>query len=167
MEARRGRDGSILRPVGTNRDPTYTASLGAEGLLVFSPPPPAGTTYDQWLASAGAVHGPAALLDYAFGASVPGALDPEYGPSLAGRDGLLILTYYVRSDANGLAVTPELSVDLAGANGGFGPDARITDVSLGTVTTAGGAVLDRREARVTMSDVAPKALLRLRATQQQ
>ena len=147
--------------------PTYTASLGAEGLLVFSPPPPAGTAYDEWLASAGAVHGPAALLDYAFGASAPGALDPPYGPSVSGREGLLILTYYVRSDAVGLAVTPELSVDLAGINGGFGPDARITEVSLGTVTTADGVVLDRREARLTMSDVAPKALLRLRVTQQQ
>ena len=147
--------------------PTYTASLGAEGLLVFSRPPPAGTAYDEWLASAGAVHGPAALLDYAFGASAPGALDPPYGPSVSGREGLLILTYYVRSDAVGLAVTPELSVDLAGINGGFGPDARITEVSLGTVTTADGVVLDRREARLTMSDVAPKALLRLRVTQQQ
>ena len=146
--------------------PTYTASLGAEGLLVFSPPP-AGTAYDGWLASAGAVHGPAALLDYAFGASAPGALDPQYGPSVSGREGLLILTYYVRSDAVGLAVTPELSVDLAGVNGGFGPDARISDVSLGTVTTADGVVLDRREARLTMSDVAPKAFLRLRLTQQQ
>ncbi len=147
--------------------PTYTASLGAEGLLVFSPPPPAGIAYDEWLGSAGAVHGPAALLDYAFGASAPGALDPPYGPSVSGREGLLILTYYVRSDAVGLAVTPELSVDLAGINGGFGPDARITEVSLGTVTTADGVVLDRREARLTMSDVAPKALLRLRVTQQQ
>ena len=147
--------------------PTYTASLGAEGLLVFSPPPPAGTAYDGWLTSAGAVHGPAALLDYAFGASAPGTLAPPYGPSVSGREGLLILTYYVRSDAVGLAVTPELSVDLTGANGGFGPDARITDVSLGTVTTTDGVVLDRREARLTMSDVAPKALLRLRVTQQQ
>jgi parallel beta-helix repeat protein/autotransporter-associated beta strand protein len=147
--------------------PTYTASLGAEGLLVFSPPPPAGSAYDEWLASAGAVHGPAALLDYAFGASVPGTLAPPYGPSVSGREGLLILTYYVRSDAVGLAVTPELSVDLAGINGGFGPDARITGVSLGTVTTTDGVVLDRREARLTMSDVAPKAFLRLRVTQQQ
>ena len=80
---------------------------------------------------------------------------------------MLILTYYVRSDAVGLAVTPELSVDLAGISGGFGPDARITDVSLGTVTTTDGVVLDRREARLTMSDVAPKAFLRLRVTQQQ
>jgi hypothetical protein len=147
--------------------PTYTASLAADGLLVFSPPPPAGTTYDGWLVSAGAVHGPAALLDYAFGSSAPGALDPQYGPSVSWREGLLILSYYVRSTAVGLAVTPELSVDLARVNGGFGPDARITAVSLGTVTTADGVVLDRREARVTMSDVAPKAFLRLRVTQQQ
>ena len=160
-------NGVALSQIRASGFPTYTASLSAEGLLVFSPPPPAGTTYGEWLASAGAVHGPAALLDYAFGASVPGALDPRYGPSVSGREGLLILTYYVRSDADGLVVMPELSANLAGANGGFGPDARITDVSLGTVTTAGGAVLDRREARVTMSDVAPKALLRLRATQQQ
>jgi hypothetical protein len=146
--------------------PTYTASLGVEGLLVFSPPPPAGTAYDEWLASAGAVHGPTALLDYAFGASAPSLLDPQYGPTVALRDGLLVLTYHVRMDATGLGVTPELSVDLAGANGTFGPDARITDVSLGTVA-AGGVVLDRREARITLSEVAPKAFLRLKVTQQQ
>jgi hypothetical protein len=130
--------------------PTYSVSLGTDGLLVFSPPSPAGTTYDGWLASAGAVHVPTALLDYAFGASGPGLLDPQYGPTVALRDGLLVLTYHVRMDAIGLGVTPELSVDLAGANGTFGPDARITDVSLGTVA-AGGAVLDWREARITLS----------------
>jgi predicted MFS family arabinose efflux permease len=32
---------------------------------------------------------------------------------------------------------------------------------------AGGVVLDRREARITLSEVAPKAFLRLKVTQQQ
>ena len=55
--------------------PTYSASLDSAGLLEFLPPPPSGTTYVGWLASAGARATPESLFEYAYGAPVPGSAD--------------------------------------------------------------------------------------------
>ncbi|MEY3479362.1 MAG: hypothetical protein RIQ71_137 [Verrucomicrobiota bacterium] len=158
-------NGVSLSRIRSAETPTYSASFGVGGLLIFSPSTPSGTTYDGWLSSAGAVHAPSALLDYAFGASAPGLLPAQYCPSGALREGMVVLTYYVRQGAIGLTAVPELSLALDGQGNGFAPSALITEVSTGTVST-NGVSLDRREASIRIGDVGAKAFLRVKVTQQ-
>jgi hypothetical protein len=70
-----------------------------------------------------------------------------------------MLTYYVRQDAVGLTVTPELNVSLSAE--AFHASNLINDASIGFVS-AGGTPLDRRQSTVKKSDVGAKAFLRLK-----
>ena len=158
-------NGVAVSQIRSAENPPYIASLSAGGLLVFSPPSPAGTTYEGWLSSAGIVHASASLLEYAFGASAPGLLPEQYWPVTTSQDGRVVLAYYVRQGAIGLTVVAELSVGLDSAGGGFGPSGLLTDVPIGTVSV-NGVVLERREASVRIGDVGAKGFLRIKVTQQ-
>jgi autotransporter-associated beta strand protein len=145
--------------------PTYSASLDSAGLLEFLPPPPSGTTYVGWLASAGARATPESLFEYAYGAPVPGSADSQYSPAMTVRGEMLVLTYHVRQGAIGLTVSPEVSVALDGPGAGFGPSVLLTDVSTGPVL-ANGVLLDRREASIPISIFGAKAFLRVVVAQE-
>jgi len=166
-------NGVPLSRIKSAENPTYPATLAANGLLTFinpsptptptpTPTPPSGSTYTGWLDAASASHTSAALLDYAFGAASPGTLGYSYYPLVSSSSDLLILTYYVRQNAIGLTVMPELNVGLSAET--FHTSNLITDASTGLVSS-GGTLLDRRQSTVKKSEVGPKAFLRLKVIQ--
>jgi len=158
-------NGVALDHIKSAEFPTYSAILGSAGLLEFLPPPPSGTTYVGWLASAGATATPESLFEYAYGAPAPGSADPQYSPAIAVQGEMLVLTYHVRQGAIGLTASPEVSVALDSLGAGFGPSVLMTDVSTGLVS-ANGVLLDRREASIPISIFGAQAFLRVTVTQQ-
>jgi autotransporter-associated beta strand protein len=164
----------ILSPAGVDlaqirslENPTWPASLDANGLLTFTAPTPSGTTLTTWLGVATATD--ELLLQYAFGAvSAPQPVAHAYLPQASVAGGNLILTYYVRQGAVGLIVVPELSTNLVGVNGGFTPSdpisPSITDVGY-EISDVQGVFVQRRTAAVPIESGAARKFLRLRVTQ--
>jgi len=122
---------------------------------------PLGSTYSSWLNGASASD--AAFLDYVFGATAPGALDPSLKPTVAVTGGKLVLTYYVRQGTVGLTVTPKASANLGLGSAGwsaFGVD-DTADVSPITVN---GVSVARHVASVPVSGLSK--FLMIQAVQQ-
>jgi Domain of unknown function (DUF5011) len=120
---------------------------------------PLGTTYSSWLNGASASD--AALLDYVFGATAPGALAASLKPTVAVTGGYLVLTYYVREGTVGLTVTPKTSADLALGAGGWSTAEDVAEVA---TTTVNGVSVRKHTARVLVSGL--KKFLRIQAVQQ-
>ena len=159
----------ILSPAGVDlaqikslENPTWPASLDANGLLTFIAPVE-GTTLNSWLA--GTTGSDALLLQYAFGAVSPTQpLSQAYLPQVSVSGGNLVLTYYVRQGAIGLNVVPEVSENLAGVGAGFAPSVTIIETAHET-TSVGGVDLQRRTASVLVETGKLKKFLHLKVTQ--
>jgi hypothetical protein len=131
-----------------------------------------GSTYNSWLNGVTPSDANAAMLDYAFGATTPGTLDPTLKPSVAivppaggagGDTATLVLTYYVRQNAVGLTVTPKTSADLAAGPSGWTTVS--DDEAVGSPTTRGdGVTVQMRKASVPM--IGDRKFLRVEAVQQ-
>jgi autotransporter-associated beta strand protein len=159
--------GLNLTQIVSAENPTYVASVDANGLVTFTAPPLAGSTFASWLGSTPATSD--LLLQYAFGAaSATQPVARAYLPQASVTGGNLVLTYYVRQGMQGLDVLPELSTNLAGVNGGFAPSdpisPSITDVGHET-SDLGGVIVQRRTATVPIESGAAKKFLRVRVTQ--
>jgi len=154
--------GLDLTQIKSTEYPDRQAVLASNGTITFPTETPA--TYAAWLESASGKHSDAALLDYAFGAASPGALDPAYLPVTLMEAGNIALLYHVRLGAEALVVTPELSTDLSVSAGGFAASALITETVIGSTTT-GGATIQKRRASVPINPLGQKAFLRLRIIQ--
>jgi hypothetical protein len=128
-------------------------------LLVFTPLPTA-TTYTSWLAASGQNSTSTTLLEYAFGAATPGTLANQNLPSFTLSSPRFVLKYFVRKNAD-ITVTPELSLSLSGVSSGFAASQLITETSKGFATVDGVEIEDR-EASIDLTEVGPKAFLRLR-----
>ena len=164
----------ILSPTGLDlnqikslENPTWPASLDANGLLTFTAPTPVGSTFTSWLGATPATSD--LLLQYAFGAdSATQPVAPAYFPqaSVTETGGVrsLVLTYYVRQGTQGLEVEPELSTDLGAANNGFAESVSITK-SDHEISELGGVSLQRKTASVPIESGAAKKFLRARVTQ--
>ena len=164
----------ILSPTGLDlsqikslENPTWPASLDANGLLTFTAPTPVGSTFTSWLGATPATSD--LLLQYAFGAvSATQPVAPAYFPqaSVTETGGVrsLVLTYYVRQGTQGLEVEPELSTDLSAANNGFAESVSITK-SDHEISEVGGVSLQRKTASVSIESGAAKKFLRARVTQ--
>ena len=156
-----------LTQIVSAENPTYVASVDANGLVTFIPPPPAGSTFASWLGSTPATSD--LLLQYAFGAvSATQPVAHTYLPQASVTGGNLVLTYYVRQGTQGLNVVPELSTNLAGVNGGFAPSdpvsPSITDIGYET-SDVEGVFVQRRTATVPIESGAARKFLRVRVTQ--
>ena len=119
-----------------------------------------GSTYNDWLQAQGATPSDpnAAMLDYAFGATTLGALDPTLKPSVAivpptggagGDTATLVLTYYVRQNAVGLKVTPKTSADVAAAPSGW-VTTGVTVDNVGAAREVNGVSVQQKTASVPM-----------------
>ena len=134
---------------GVTFDPSDTANYHPAATTVAVTVNPAGSTYGGWLAGESASDG--ALLDYAFGAVTPGALDPSLEPTVALVEGNLVLTYFVRQNTSGLTVRSKASVDLAAGAAGWATSG-ITDVAVGGPTTVNGVSVQQRTASVAVTE---------------
>ena len=134
---------------GVTFNPSDTANYHPAATTVAVTVNPAGSTYGGWLAGESASDG--ALLDYAFGAVTPGALDPSLQPSVALEEGNLVLTYFVRQNTSGLTVRSKASVDLAAGAAGW-VTSGITDVAVGGPTTVNGVSVQQRTASVAVTE---------------
>lgn len=148
-----------LTQIISQENPTYSASLRSDGLLVFTPPATT-TTYSSWLAASGQTSTSTTLLEYAFGASTPGTLENQNLPSFTLSSPRFVLKYFVRKNAD-VTVTPELSLSLSQGSTGFTTSQLITESSKGFATVDGVEVEDR-EVSIDLNEVGPKAFLRLR-----
>jgi autotransporter-associated beta strand protein len=155
-----------LSQIKSLENPTWPASIDANGLVTFTAPTPSGTTFTSWLVGTGTTATDELLLQYAFGAVSPSQRLPEaYLPRGTVSAGSLVLTYYARQGTQGLEVVPELSTNLAAANGGFAPSAQsISDVGF-EISDVGGVFVQRRTATVPMESGVAKKFLRVRVTQ--
>ena len=156
-----------LSQIKSLENPTWPASLDANGLLTFTAPAPVGSTFTSWLGVTPATSD--LLLQYAFGAvSATQPVAPAYFPqaSVTETGGVrsLVLTYYVRQGTQGLEVEPELSTDLSAANNGFAESVSITK-SDHEISEVGGVSLRRKTASVPIESGAAKKFLRARVTQ--
>ena len=147
---------------GVTFTPSETANYNTASTLVSVTANPAGTTYSDWLSANGGIASDAAFLDYVFGAVTPGTLPASLNPTVAVTGGDLVLTYYVRKGTLGLTVTPELSLNLGDANGGFTP-LEPTLIEYLETSNFGGVFVERRTARVPVSG--SKKFLRIQAEQ--
>ena len=151
-----------LTQIISQENPTYYASLQADGLLEFSatPTPTPTLTYTSWLATNGSNATTSNLLEYAFGAPSPGSLSSQSLPSYSLSSPRLVLKYFVRKNADTI-VTPELSLSLTGLYSGFASSYLITDVSKG-FTSVDGIEIEEREASISLSQFNSAGFLRLR-----
>ena len=148
---------------GVTFTPSETANYNTASTLVSVTANPAGTTYSDWLSANGGIASDAAFLDYVFGAVTPGTLPASLMPTVAVTGGDLVLTYYVRKGTLGLTVTPELSLNLGDANGGFSP-LDPDQIQYLETSNFGGVSVERRTARVPVSGANNK-FLRIKAEQ--
>jgi len=156
-----------LSQIKSLENPTWPASIDANGLVTFAAPTPSGTTFTSWLDGTTATD--ELLLQYAFGAgSATQPVARAYLPQASVTGGNLVLNYYVRQGTQGLDVVPELSTNLAAVNGGFAPSdpisPLITDVGH-EISDVGGVSVQRRTATVPIESGAAKKFLRVRVTQ--
>jgi autotransporter-associated beta strand protein/parallel beta-helix repeat protein len=150
-----------LAQIISQENPTYSASLQADGLLVFTAPS-VGITYSSWLAASGQNATSTTLLEYAWGAASVGALQSQNLPTYTLSSPRFVLNYVVRKNAN-VTVTPELSLSLSGVSSNFASSPLITEVSEG-FSTVDGVDIEHREASINLNEFAPKAFLRLRVS---
>jgi hypothetical protein len=150
-----------LAQIISQENPTYSASLQADGLLVFTAPS-VGITYSSWLAASGQNATSTTLLEYAWGAASVGALQSQNLPTYTLSSPRFVLNYVVRKNAN-VTVTPELSLSLSGVSSNFTSSPLITEVSEG-FSTVDGVDIEHREASINLNKFAPKAFLRLRVS---
>jgi hypothetical protein len=122
---------------------------------------PLGSTYSSWLNGASASD--AAFLDYVFGATAPGALDPSLKPTVAVTGGKLVLTYYVRQGTVGLTVTPKASANLALGSAGWST-VGVDDTADVSPITVNGVSVQRHAASVPVSGLSK--FLMIQAVQQ-
>jgi Domain of unknown function (DUF5011) len=122
---------------------------------------PLGSTYSSWLNGASASD--AAFLDYVFGATAPGTLDPSLKPTVAVTGGKLVLTYYVRQGTVGLTVTPKASANLALGSAGWST-VGVDDTADVSPITVNGVSVWRHAASVPVSGLSK--FLRIEAVQQ-
>jgi hypothetical protein len=108
----------------------------------------------------GASASDAAFLDYVFGATAPGTLDPSLKPTVAITGGNLVLTYFTREGTTGLTVTPKASADLAAGPGEW---VNIIPVDVGVPRDVNGVSVQQKTASVAVSGV--KKFLRIEAVQ--
>ena len=134
---------------GVTFNPSDAANYHPAATMVAVTVNPVGSTYGGWLAGASASD--RALLDYAFGAVTPGALDPSLQPTVALVEGNLVLTYFVRRNTSGLTVRARVSVDPAAGAAGWATSG-ITDVAIGGPTTVNGVSVQRRTASVAVTE---------------
>jgi hypothetical protein len=120
-----------------------------------------GATYIGWLNGGSASD--AVFLDYVFGATAPGTLDPSLKPTVAVTGGNLVLTYYTREGTAGLTVTPKTSADLAAGVDGWST-AGVEDVAEVALTTVNGVSVRKHRASVPVIGV--RKFLRIEAVQQ-
>ena len=146
---------------GVTFNPSDAANYHPVATMVAVTVNPVGSTYGGWLAGASASD--RALLDYAFGAVTPGALDPSLQPTVALVEGNLVLTYFVRQNTSGLTVRPKVSVDPAAGAAGWATSG-ITDVAIGGPTTVNGVSVQQRTASVAVTE--GQKFLRLEAGQE-
>ena len=146
---------------GVTFNPSDPANYHSAATMVAVTVNPTGSTYDGWLAGASASD--RALLDYAFGAVTPGALDPSLQPTVALMEGNLVLTYFVRQNTSGLTVRSKVSVDPAAGAAGWATSG-ITDVAVGGPTTVNGVSVQQRTASVAVTE--GQKFLRLEAGQE-
>jgi hypothetical protein len=146
---------------GVTFTPTDTANYSTAVTTVSLTVNPAGTTYSGWLGQAGTSD--AAFLDYVFGATAPGALDPSLKPTVAVTDGKLVLTYYVRQGTVGLTVTPKASANLALGSAGWST-VGVDDTADVSPITVNGVTVQRHAASVPVSGLSK--FLRIEAVQQ-
>jgi autotransporter-associated beta strand protein len=156
-----------LSQIKSLENPTWPASIDANGLVTFTAPTPSGTTFTSWLEGTTATD--ELLLQYAFGAgSVTQPVARAYLPQASVTGGNLVLNYYVRQGTQGLDVVPELSTNLTAVNGGFAPSdpisPSITDAGH-EISDVGGVSVQRRTATVPIESGAAKKFLRVRVTQ--
>jgi hypothetical protein len=156
-----------LSQIKSLENPTWPASIDANGLVTFTAPTPSGTTFTSWLEGTTATD--EFLLQYAFGAgSATQPVARAYLPQASVNGGNLVLNYYVRQGTQGLDVVPELSTNLAAVNGGFAPSDPISPsiIDVGHETSdLGGVIVQRRTATVPIESGAAKKFLRVRVTQ--
>jgi hypothetical protein len=159
---------------GVTFSPTDTANYNPATTTVSLTvnPAPAGTTYNSWLNGVTPSDANAAMLDYAFGATTPGTLDPTLKPSVAivppaggagGDTATLVLTYYVRQNTVGLTVIPKTSADLAAGPSGW-TTADVTVDNVGAAREVNGVIVQQKTASVPVSGA--KKFLRVEAVQQ-
>jgi len=131
-----------------------------------------GSTYNSWLNGVTPSDANAAMLDYAFGATTVGALDPTLKPSVAivppaggagGDTATLVLTYYVRQNTVWLTVIPKTSADLAAGPSGW-TTADVTVDNVGAAREVNGVIVQQKTASVPVSGT--KKFLRVEAVQQ-
>jgi endonuclease/exonuclease/phosphatase family metal-dependent hydrolase len=146
---------------GVTFNPSDPANYHSAATMVAVTVNPAGSTYGGWLAGASASD--RALLDFAFGAATPGALDPSLQPTVALVEGYLVLTYFVRQNTAGLTVRSKVSVDPAAGAAGW-VTSGITDVAIGGPTTVNGVSVQQRTASVAVTE--GQKFLRLEAEQE-
>ena len=134
------------------------------------PPAPYDATFASWATAAGQGsiamgsdadgNGLTALLEYAYGAAVPGSISrvllPANGTTNIGGTNYLVLNYFART--NGVAVTPEVSAALA--TNGWSTNG-VNNIVVGIVTT-NNTTLEQRRATVPVDDT--RKFLRLKAT---
>ena len=120
-----------------------------------------GATYIGWLNGGSASD--AVFLDYVFGATAPGTLDPSLKPTVAVTSGNLVLTYYTREGTAGLTVTPKTSADLAAGVDGWSTTG-VEDVAEVAPTTVNGVSVRKHRASVPVIGV--RKFLRIEAVQQ-
>ena len=128
-------------------------------LVTVNPAKPVGTTYSGWLNGASASD--EAFLDYVFGATAPGTLDPSLKPTVAVTGGNLVLTYYLREGTTGLTVTPKTSDDLALGSGDW---VNVIPVDVGVPRDVNGVSVQEKTASVPVSG--DRKFLRAEAVQQ-
>ena len=128
-------------------------------LVTVNPAKPVGTTYSGWLNGASASD--EAFLDYVFGATSPGTLDPSLKPTVAVTGGNLVLTYYLREGTAGLTVTPKTSADLAAGSGDW---VNVIPVDVGVPRDVNGVSVQEKTASVPVSG--DRKFLRAEAVQQ-
>ncbi len=146
---------------GVTFNPSDAANYHPAATMVAVTVNPVGSTYGGWLAGASASD--RALLDYAFGAVTPGALDPSLKPTIALEEGNLVLTYFVRQNTAGLTVRSKVSVNPAAGAAGWATSG-ITDVAVGGPTTVNGVSVQQRTASVAVTE--GQKFLRLEAGQE-
>jgi hypothetical protein len=158
--------GTVNTAVAGDYTITYNASDAAGNaaiavLRTVRVAAPLGSTYSSWLNGASASD--AAFLDYVFGATAPGALDPSLKPTVAVTGGKLVLTYYVRQGTVGLTVTPKASANLALGSSGWST-VGVDDTADVSPITVNGVSVARHVASVPVSGLSK--FLMIQAVQQ-
>jgi len=155
-----------ITAVATNGGYVTMISISSNSVM----PSPYDATFDSWATAAGQGsismtsdadgNGLTALLEYAYGAAVPGSISrtllPANSTTNSGGTNYLVLNYFART--SGVTVMPEVNTTLA--TNGWGTNG-ISSTVVGTVTT-NNTTLQQRRATVPVDGT--RKFLRLKAT---